>query len=202
MKENIFSRNVPGTTAVLQKAIVGIAGCGGLGSNAAVALVRAGIGKLILADFDKVEISNLNRQYYFQSDIGAPKVRALKKHLLDINPNVELVTRQVRLTPENLPELFREADILIEAFDNAEDKKWLIQTWHKHYPEKPVIVGSGLSGLGNLESMKTIKSGNIYFCGDGITESTMGLCSARVAICANLQAGTAIEILVNRENEK
>jgi sulfur carrier protein ThiS adenylyltransferase len=77
----LFERNVPGSTAILQKSVVAIAGCGGLGSNAAVSLVRAGIGKLIITDPDIVEESNLNRQYYFLSDIGVKKVKVLTAHL-------------------------------------------------------------------------------------------------------------------------
>jgi sulfur carrier protein ThiS adenylyltransferase len=60
---------------------IGIAGCGGLGSNCAVALSRVGIGRLILVDFDVVELSNLNRQYYFRDQIGLLKTEALtEKH--------------------------------------------------------------------------------------------------------------------------
>ena len=194
---NIFTRNVPGTTEILQKRIVGIAGCGGLGSNAAVALVRAGIGKLILADFDIVEVSNLNRQYYFQADIGEIKVEALARHLKAINPEIDLDLHKIELTPENISLIFRDADLLIEAFDRAESKQWLIEAWCRAFPEKPIIVGSGLSGLGNSNSLKVQQAGNIYFCGDGETDMSMGLCSPRVAIAANMQANTAIEILVS-----
>ena len=95
-KQKLFERNVPGTLEILQKSTVGIAGCGGLGSNAAVSLVRAGIGKLILADHDVVEESNLNRQYYFQSDIGKKKVEALTYHLKAINPEIKLEQLTIR----------------------------------------------------------------------------------------------------------
>jgi sulfur carrier protein ThiS adenylyltransferase len=125
----IFERNVPGTTEKLQKSTVGIAGCGGLGSNAAVALVRAGIGRLILADHDTVEASNLNRQHYFQGDIGKPKVEALAAHLRAINPDVDLALQDIELTPGVIAPIFADADLLIEAFDSADRKKWLIESW-------------------------------------------------------------------------
>ena len=199
---NIFTRNVPGTTEILQKAIVGIAGCGGLGSNAAAALVRAGVGKLILADFDIVEVSNLNRQYYFQSDIGKNKVEALAQHLKAINPKIELDIHKIELTPENISLIFKYAELLIEAFDRAENKRWLIEIWCQAFSEKPIIVGSGLSGIGNSNSLKVKQAGNIYFCGDGETDVSLGLCSARVAIAANMQANAAIEILVSAVGER
>lgn len=136
---DIFSRNVPGTTEILQKSCIGIAGCGGLGSNAAVSLVRAGIGKLILVDFDIVESSNLNRQFFFQSDIGKKKVEALSFHLKGINPEVNLITHTCEITPQNVPELFGSTDLLIEAFDRAERKKWLIESDRISFAREPNI---------------------------------------------------------------
>lgn len=195
--EEIFIRNVPGVWEILSKSVVAIAGCGGLGSNAAVALTRAGIGKLILADYDHVELSNLNRQYYFQEDVGKSKTDALAIHLLNINPYLGLEKHCVELTPDNTCELFKEADVLIEAFDKAEKKAWLIETWCTHFPDKPVICGSGLSGYGNTGTLNVKRSGNIIMCGDFETDMSMGLTSSRVAIVANMQANEAIEILVN-----
>ncbi len=193
---DIFSRNVPGTTEILQKSCIGIAGCGGLGSNAAVSLVRAGIGTLILADYDTVEESNLNRQFFFQSDIGKKKVESLSFHLKAINPKVNLITHTCEITPDNVAELFGSSDLLIEAFDRAERKKWLIESWCRSFPDKPLVCGNGLSGIGRFDDLKVTKIGNIYFCGDGKSDMSMGLCSARVAIVANMQANTAIEILI------
>lgn len=183
-------------TKVLETKCIGIAGCGGLGSNAAVALVRAGIGKLILVDFDKVEESNLNRQYFFQSDIGSVKVEALSKHLKNINPNVDLEIHNEKITPENIEKLFKSVDVLIEAFDKAESKKWLIENWSIKFHDKPIVCGSGLSGYGASTDIHVRKAGNIYLCGDEESEMTMGLCSARVAIAANMEANVAIELLM------
>lgn len=195
--EEIFIRNVPGVWEILSKRVIAIAGCGGLGSNAAVALTRAGVGKLIFADYDHVELSNLNRQYYFQEDVGKSKPDALAIHLLDINPYLELEKYCVELTPDNVCDLFKEADLLIEAFDKAEKKAWLIETWCTHFPNKPVICGSGLSGYGNTGTLTVKRSGNIIMCGDFESDISMGLTSSRVAIVANMQANEAIEILVN-----
>jgi sulfur carrier protein ThiS adenylyltransferase len=191
----IFERNVPGTTEKLAKATVGIAGCGGLGSNAAVALVRAGVGRLILADHDVVEASNLNRQHYFQQDIGKKKVEALAAHLKAINPDVELILHDLELTPENVPRIYAEADLLIEAFDRADRKRWLIESWCVAYPGRPIVAASGVSGCGNTDGMHVHSSGNIHVCGDEESEMTMGLCAARVIMAASMQANVAIELL-------
>lgn len=197
MTSPIFARNVPGMTERLAQAVVGIAGCGGLGSNAAVALVRAGIGRLILADADRVEPSNLNRQHFFQGDLGRLKVEALADHLHAIHPAVALELHAVTLTAENAPGIFRDAELLIEAFDQAEAKRWLINAWCRAYPERPIVAASGLGGCGATERLRVRSSGRIHFCGDGETDMSAGLCSARVAAVAAMQANIAIELLMH-----
>lgn len=193
----LFERNVSGMTERLSRSVIGIAGCGGIGSNVAVALVRAGVGKLIIADFDFIEESNLNRQYYFTDEIGKSKVLTLKRRIELINPECTVIAHKKKLEREDVERLFSEADIMIEAFDLAESKQWLIEEWASLFPYRPVISGNGLSGCGNFESIGVRKAGNIYFCGDGETSMESGLCSARVAIVSNLQANLAIEILIN-----
>ncbi|MBF0442406.1 MAG: sulfur carrier protein ThiS adenylyltransferase ThiF [Oligoflexales bacterium] len=192
----IFERNVKGSTEVLQKATIAVAGCGGLGSNAAVSLARAGIGALIIADFDTVEASNLNRQHYFQSDIGKPKTEALSCHLKAINPGIKVKSHQKKLAPDDIKRLFSEAALLIEAFDRAESKVWLIESWCAAFPEKAIICGSGLAGYGDNGSLAVRHSGKIYICGDEKSDMNIGLCAPRVAIVANMQANTAVELLL------
>jgi sulfur carrier protein ThiS adenylyltransferase len=192
----LFSRNVPHITDILQKSVIGIAGCGGLGSNVAISLTRAGIGKLIIADFDIVEESNLNRQHYFLYDIGKPKVEALENHIKNINPNIIVESHNIKLSRDNIDKLFSEADIMIEAFDKANDKQWLIDKWNVLFPEKSIVCGNGLSGYGHFDNLKITKGGNTYYCGDNETDVCIGLCSPRVSIVANMQANLAIEILM------
>lgn len=191
----IFSRNVPGSTEKLMKRSVGIAGCGGLGSNAAAALVRAGIGKLVIADHDDVEESNLNRQYYFRKDIGRAKVDVLSARLKEINPSVEVETHSIELSPGDIAGVFASADLLIEAFDRADNKHWLIEAWCRAFPDRPIVCASGVSGLGKSETIGVRSSGRIHVVGDEQSDSSIGLCSARVAIVANMQANVALEIL-------
>ncbi len=202
LNQSIFERNVPGITGILKKKKVGIAGLGGVGSNVAVSLVRSGIGSLVIADFDRVEVSNLNRQHYFLDDVGKRKVDALARQLRNINPELILCLHAGKLDQNNIISVFKEVDLLIEAFDKAEDKSWLIEKWCENFPGKPVICASGLGGYGNTESLKVMKSGNIYICGDGQSEMSLGLSASRVAIVANMQANTAVELLVGRDMKR
>ncbi|MBN2384338.1 sulfur carrier protein ThiS adenylyltransferase ThiF [bacterium] len=197
-EDTIFERNVPGSTEILIRTTVAIAGCGGLGSNAAVALTRAGVGRFILVDSDRVELSNLNRQHFFRTDLGRPKVHALAAHLRAINPAIQLTLHFQRLQRNDVPSLFAEADLLLEAFDRAEDKKWLIEEWCQFYQDRYVICASGIAGIGKTESLKIRRAGTIVLCGDEHSDMTQGLCAARVGIVANTQANLALELLINR----
>ncbi len=178
---------------------VGIAGAGGLGSNCAVALARSGIGKLIIADFDTVSESNLNRQYYFYEQIGQIKVSALKDNLERINPNVKVETYNMKIDEDNLINIFATCDIIVEAFDNAEEKRMLIETVLTEFPDKPIISGLGMAGFGDNNSLHSRQIDNLYICGDEkseVSEENPPL-APRVAIVANMQANIALNILLN-----
>lgn len=176
----------------------GIAGAGGLGSNCAAALVRVGIGRIVICDFDRVEESNLNRQFYFRDQIGLPKVVALKTNLLRINPLLNIVIHEVKLNPGNIPELFNGVDVLFEAFDRADQKEMIIESALTTWPDRPVIAGSGMAGFGNSGSIKLRKSGNLYVCGDGTSEAgpEMPPLAPRVGMVANMMANIGIDILL------
>lgn len=195
---NIFHRNIPGTVEILQKKCAAVAGCGGLGSNIAIALVRSGVGNLIIADFDKIEAGNLNRQQYLFEDVGKSKVQTLAQHLKKINPEVVVSVVEKELEPSDIKEFFAFADVMVEAFDTASSKLWLIEAWSEAFPRKPIVVGSGISGLGNFEEIHVRRAGNLYICGDEKSEMTQGLMAPRVAIVANLQAMTTIELLIKK----
>ena len=194
----LMARHTPGVHARLKKACVGIVGCGGLGSNAAMALARAGIGKLILADFDVVEPSNLNRQQYFVRQIGQSKVSALRENIRQANPYVKIDAHSVRITPDNVKKLFRSADVIIEAFDLAGQKQMLAEAVLKHLPGKPLVMGNGMAGYGANDLLKTRRSGDLYICGDGSSEAGhgFGLMAPRVGIAAHMEANMALEILL------
>jgi sulfur carrier protein ThiS adenylyltransferase len=182
----------------LKNKTVGIAGCGGLGSNCAIALARIGIGKLIIVDFDNIVSSNLNRQYYFTDQIGLAKVDALKTNISKVNDNVLVETHYIKLTTGNISGIFSNCDIIVEAFDLAEMKQMLIETVLTVMPDKYIISGSGMAGWGNNNSIKTINFDKLYVCGDFESEISDVLppLAPRVGIVANMQANQALEILM------
>ncbi|MFH1297139.1 MAG: sulfur carrier protein ThiS adenylyltransferase ThiF [Bacteroidota bacterium] len=186
---------------LLQTKTVGIAGCGGLGSNCAVALARVGIGKLVLADFDILSENNLNRQYFFRDQIGQQKTVALKATLRRIRPETRVELHTVKLDPSNIPVIFNPCDVLVEAFDLADQKEMLIETALNAFPEKPLVVGLGVAGWGRNDLIHCRKSGNLYICGDEVTEINDELppLAPRVGIVANMQANVVMEILLGSE---
>ncbi len=178
---------------------VGIAGCGGLGSNCAIALARVGIGRLILVDFDTVEMSNLNRQYYFRHQIGQPKVIALRENINLIDPEVLTEIHQIKLEPYNIPQLFNGCHVVVEAFDRADQKQMLIETMGDELPDIPLVAGLGMAGWGNSNLISVQQYGNLYICGDRTTEVSEDLppLAPRVGVVACLQANVVLEILLN-----
>jgi sulfur carrier protein ThiS adenylyltransferase len=185
--------------AHLSKFRVGIAGAGGLGSNCAVALARSGVGTLVIADFDIIEEPNLNRQYYFTNQIGIFKTVALKDNIERINPAVRVIDYQKRLDKINIPEIFSGCNIIVEAFDNADMKEMLVETVQTKMPGIPIVVGSGMAGWGNTNSIVFRKIDNtLYVCGDESSEVSddMPPFAPRVGIVANMQANVVIEILM------
>ncbi|MFA7200797.1 MAG: sulfur carrier protein ThiS adenylyltransferase ThiF [Bacteroidales bacterium] len=183
---------------VLASKCIGIAGAGGLGSNAAAALVRAGIGRLVVADFDVVEDSNLDRQFYFPDQTGQPKVHALKNNLLRINPTAFVRVFHEKITPDNARSFFSSCHVVVEAFDNAEEKEWFAVWMDKHLPRIPLIMASGISGWGHPEQMRVQRTSNIYVCGHQVEpeKKEIPLLAPRVMQVAMMQADLVLEILL------
>jgi len=203
LEKRFFAGHDPAILPILRASVVGIAGAGGLGSNAALALARAGVGKLIIVDSDRVEITNLNRQHYLWSQIGMPKVEALVANLRKANPFSEYVGIRRRITAANAARTFAEADLLIEAFDRADQKQMLIETWIAHYPDRPIIAASGLAGYGENRRIRQRRVGDLYICGDEVSEPPPGIApmAPRVGIVAHMQANLAIELLVKKKRK-
>jgi sulfur carrier protein ThiS adenylyltransferase len=195
----LVARHTPGVHAILKQAAVGIAGVGGLGSPIAVALVRSGIGRLILADYDVVEPSNLNRQMYFIDQIGMPKVDALAATLARINPGVKLDTHVVRLNRDNVATFFSGVDVMVEAFDDPQAKAMLTETFLSRFPDKPLVAASGVAGAGPANTIVTRRAiGNLYLVGDGRTAAApgTGLMAPRVGVAAHHQANAVLQLLL------
>lgn len=183
----------------LNNAKVAIAGLGGLGSNIAVALARIGVGHLHLIDFDKVDISNLNRQHYFISHLNKYKTQALAEQLQMINPYLNIVTDCIKVTEDNIFSLFKDEDIICEAFDVPKNKAMLVNKVLELFPEKYIISGSGMAGFGHSNEIHTRKvMGKFYICGDEKTalSNENSLMAPRVAICAGHQANLITQLIL------
>jgi len=195
----LTEKNEKNVSTLLQTKTVGIAGCGGVGSNVAAFLTRAGIKRLILVDFDKVSVSNLNRQFYFLEDVGKLKVDALEKNLLKINPYLEVDKHPSKLCGSDLFKIFQNADVLVEAFDGVSDKSMLINAFleEQRFAEKYLVCASGLAGLESSNSIKTVKySDRVFISGDLIGRSGEKFAmSPRVSIVAAHQANMVVRIL-------
>ena len=182
-------------------ATVAVCGLGGLGSNIAIALARAGIGKLILIDFDRVDITNLHRQQYKADQIGRYKTEALADNLREIAPYIELEIHTEHITEENAVTLLQGVDIICEAFDNAEAKAMLTDIVLSELSDKYLVAASGMAGMGVTNSIKTRRiTSRFYLCGDETSEVSdgIGLVAPRVALCAAHQALTVLRILAKQ----
>lgn len=188
--ENLQSR--------FSSATVAICGLGGLGSNIAIALARAGIGKLVLIDFDRVDTTNLHRQQYRANQIGQYKTDALAEKLLEIAPYIEIETVTEQITEVNISLLLKDADIVCEAFDNAEAKAMLVNGVLEQFPDCYLVAASGMAGMDTPNTIRTRKiTKRFYLCGDEQSDmdDTIGLVAPRVMLCAAHQAHTVLRIL-------
>jgi sulfur carrier protein ThiS adenylyltransferase len=188
--------------ARLRKASVGIAGAGGLGSNAAVALARAGVGRLVVVDFDRVEKSNLTRQYYFLDQVGMLKVDALKANIQRAAEGVTVETVAKELLPGRMAEPFKDVDVVVEALDKAETKTRFVQEVLRDLPGKPVVSASGVAGWGGCERIELKRFAPLHLVRDCRAKSSDEgvLLAPKVCAMANLEANTVLEILLGAEH--
>ena len=189
-------------TEKLAQATVAICGLGGLGSNIAIALARAGVKKLVLVDFDKVDVTNLQRQQFKAFQVGMSKSEALVENLKEIAPYVELASYNEKVSEANIDKFVKDADVVCEAFDNPEAKSMLVNEVLEKYPQKYLVAASGMAGTDSANTITTRKiSKRFYLCGDGASDVTKGLelLAPRVMVCAAHQALTVIRILSGLE---
>ena len=177
---------------------IAVCGLGGLGSNIAIALARAGIGRLILVDFDRVDITNLHRQQYKASQIGSFKTEALFENLLEIAPYIKIETITAKITEDKCASILNDADVICEAFDDPEAKAMLVNSVLETMPEKYLVAASGMAGMDTPNTIRTRKiMKRFYLCGDEVSgvADTIGLVAPRVMLCAAHQAHTVLRIL-------
>lgn len=199
--DEIFASNKKGSFERLKNIKVAIAGCGGIGSNLAIALARSGILNLHIIDFDVVELKNLNRQYYFLNDINAMKTEALKSHINAINPFVNVICQNVKITLSNASEIFRNDDIICEALDDEVQKSEFVSEISTKFSDKFVIATSGISGI-NINNLGVKKFGEkLFVCGDFTDNDVLveGFMAPKVTMCAMMAANTLINIVLNEK---
>ncbi len=202
MREALELRQGKELTGKLASGVVAVCGLGGLGSHIANSLARAGVGRLILIDHDRVEASNLHRQQYKASQVGMYKTEALCENLLEIAPYLRLTSYSCRIGPENFSRLLADADVICEAFDGAEEKAMLTECVLEHMPEKYLVAASGMAGMGPANDIRTRKvSDRFYVCGDETSDvkDAGSLVCSRVMLCAAHQAHAALRILAGDE---
>lgn len=198
----LMARHTPGVHQKVKSSTVGIAGLGGLGSTVAMALARVGVGTLILVDFDVVEPSNLNRQQYFAHQIGMPKVEALQENIAKVNPYIRMISCHEKLDRDNVERIFRDAEVVVEAFDRAEEKTMLINAISEKMPDTYIVAASGVAGYGDNNEIRTARfSSKIFIVGDQKTPAQpgIGLMAPRVGLAAHHQANTVLRILLGEE---
>lgn len=174
---------------------VGIAGCGGIGSNVAMHLVRSNVGNLKLIDFDIIEQSNLNRQFYFKDQLGKYKSEALRENLLKIDERLEVEVFIEKIESENIDKIFKDCDIVVEAFDNKFYKKLLIEACK----DKVIVSANGIAGR-DLESLKYRKLGNLHIVGDFYSDiEEYKTYSTKVMLVASIMANIVLDCLEEQD---
>ncbi len=202
---NVETMNLPEIQKYLKRFTIGIAGAGGLGSHCAAALVRTGIGGLVLADYDLVEKQNLDRQYYFNDQVGMMKTVALKENLERISSETRIIIHQKKLDRTNIPLIFSGCDIIVEAFDSALMKQMIVETVQSTMPGIPLVVASGVAGWSMDDQLKYRKIDDCLFvCGDESSEASeeTPFLAPRVGIVANMQANVVINILLRKSEPR
>lgn len=130
--------------ARLAAAQVAVCGLGGVGSYIAESVARSGVGALILIDFDRVDVSNINRQLCaLSSTVGQYKVDVIARRLRDINPACFIRTEQVYISSDNVNDLLQGADYVLDAVDNVQAKLALIQHARQHGLGLVSAMGAG-----------------------------------------------------------
>lgn len=198
MREALNIRHGEDLQNKISAARVAVCGLGGLGSNIAIALARAGVGHLHLIDFDRVDLTNLNRQQYAVGQLGQYKTDALRETLSLVSPYCDVTCDTIQVTEENLPDLLKAEDYICEAFDRAEAKAMLVSGVLEHFPEKYLVAASGLAGLGSANTIQTRRvSQRFYLCGDGTSDSSvgLGLVASRVLVCAAHEANMVLRLI-------
>ena len=201
LREDLIKKLGEEKLLIIESSRIGIAGAGGLGSNCAHNLVRSGFKKFKIVDFDTITPSNLDRQFYFLDQVGKKKVDTLKINLCRINPELDIEIGEVKITEDNIKELFKDCQIVVECLDSAEGKSMLV---NKLLPEgKFIVSASGLGGVGSSDEIKVhrIKE-NLVIIGDLRSDiKDRPALSPRVSVAAAKEADVVLEYLLKKSGK-
>ncbi|RJX33339.1 MAG: sulfur carrier protein ThiS adenylyltransferase ThiF [Desulfarculus sp.] len=196
----MIARHTPGVHQRMKAARVGVAGLGGLGSAVAIALARMGVGQLVLADYDLVEPTNLNRQQYMVEHLGLAKTAAMTRILAGVNPYVQVTAHNLVLTPENVEQVFAGCGVVVECLDAAAAKAMFMEAVAASLPEAYFVGASGLAGYGASNAIQTRRLGErIFLVGDleRAAQPGRGLMAPRVGVAAHHQANLVVGLLMD-----
>lgn len=197
--------DVAGQERIIQSRVL-IIGVGGLGSPAAMYLAAAGVGHLVLCDFDEVDLSNLQRQIIHNTDrVGKTKVKSAQQTLNDLNPEVKITTLGEKLSREQLDEQMQLADIVIDASDNFETRFTVNESSFKY--KTPLVSGAAIKMEGQLSIFNQNESSPCYRClykDDGgelaVTCSENGVLAPLVGVVGSMQALEALKLIAGFGN--
>ncbi len=184
----------------LQAARALVVGLGGLGSAAAFYLAAAGVGRLVLADNDRVELSNLQRQILHSAErLGMPKTDSAYQTLHGLNPDIEIQTYPVRVSAENLAELIGSVDLVLDCSDNFPTRFALNTACQRAHI--PLVSGAAIRFEGQVSAFSGRPGGPCYRClypEEGTIDETCtanGVLGPLLGVIGSLQAIEAIKIL-------
>ena len=194
--ENLIKKLGEKNFGKVQNARIGLAGLGGLGSNCALNLVRVGFRRFTMVDFDVVEHSNLDRQFYFLDQVGQKKASALELNLRRVNPDLDIEAVNMKIDKENVDGLFKDCRIVAECFDKAEQKSMLVSELLRL--KKFVVSASGLGGCGSSDDIKIHKmKDNLIVVGDLESDiCSKPALSPRVNVASAKQADVILEYVL------
>lgn len=194
-----------GGVAKLNAGKVGIIGCGALGSLCAMYLAAGGVGNIVMADFDTVDISNLQRQLFFtEDDLGKPKVAVLASRIKGINSDTELVAEELLVREENAGDLYGECDVIVDGSDNPSTK--LMTDRISARLGIPCVI----AGVRGFEcQIMTCREGSVRYSDvfgndpgcNGFTPCSIGgVLGPTAGVAASIQAAEAMKIIAGAGN--
>ena len=187
----------------IRKARILLIGLGGLGSPISIYLAAAGVGELTIVDFDKVDLSNLQRQILHKtSDISRPKIDSAKEYLLELNPNINIHSISKKLSEKDLLYEAKKSNIIIDASDNFDTRFSLNKISVKS--KTPLVSGAAIRFEGQVTVFNpSQKSSPCYRCLYDEHVSTEESCAANgvfaplLAIIGGIQANEALKLILN-----